>query len=99
MSDKKSCENCDKRTGCSCCELCKKWVRDADLWLSIPPTDPGIYWLIDMESPDHPRKTVVEIAEGGRPGMQVLFLGTEIYYKLEEVTGQWQGPITPREDK
>jgi hypothetical protein len=106
MSDKKSCENCAGGLWAGCVtekKPCEHYRRNPSLWLAIPPSESGWYWLknwlIEIKFPEHPEKMVVEIVAGGRGGKQVLFLGTEIYYDLQKIKGQWQGPITPQEDK
>lgn len=60
MNDKKSCENCkDVNAGFLChdrasnphltgwrrANVCDYWQRDPHLWFSIPPSEPGWYWL------------------------------------------------------
>lgn len=95
--DKKSCQNCSKRRPqeknpgiCVPCHNYSLWQRNPNLWLDIPPTEPGWYWLKEKDR-------VTQIVEVIIKHSHVYRSGTECFDKLTEVEGQWQGPITPDE--
>lgn len=103
MTDKKSCQNCKRyRPGESCfCRNFADWQRNPDKWLSILPTEPGLYfWRPDTSV----KYTVVELWKISthlcKSGLQVFFFGTEGHDFLDDIQeGEWQGPIVPKEDK
>lgn len=103
---KKKCADCRHLTMCGKTELkksktvCKQWTRNADLWLDIPPTEPGWYWgrrfpktepmIIDVRD---------EIDAGGDvPGFHYWEEDRGDWVTINKLTGEFQGPITPKED-
>ena len=94
MTDKKLCENCDavKCKGdaklSSKNEYCAQWQRNQRKWLSIMPEEPGWYWLKEKVAP----MQIVEVIMVHR---HVYRSGTECFSTLNEIHGEWQGPIRP----
>ena len=97
MSDK-NCENCKlniatKGVGfinCSRpdnepCIYASYWQRDPRKWLTIPPTEPGHYWI----KHDNNRTGLVEVEKS--PDGVLWCCGAPV----EKYFCEWQGPITP----
>jgi len=89
MTDKKSCESCvDKNRLCKTGGLnCKGWLRNPCLWLSILPTEPGIYFYRKCKCSKWEAACLI-INESG----QLLWKSNK---KPVEGTYEWQGPIRP----
>lgn len=98
MNHKKSCGNCwhgrdgvrPSQVPCPRvkCDVCAKWLRNPAMWLSILPTEPGVYWHRDKN-----KKTKLIAVDKMN---DVYVTGSECSCDINELEGEWQGPITPR---
>jgi hypothetical protein len=95
MKDKKSCGNCAYFDDiCLIQGKCKNldhWFRNPRLWLSILPTEPGIYWWRDNNK-EYLCTRMIFMSDKLREHCLV-----NPALSLEERGGQWQGPLTPNE--
>ena len=92
MNDKKSCENCGRtKHFCESKGLCSQWLRNPAMWLSILPTEPGIYWW--RKDADHKSHlTIRHLFMSDKLREHCLVLPS---MSIKERGGQWQGPIKP----
>jgi len=97
--DKKECVNCRDKTTCGQGIRdvrgygCSQWSRSPRLWLDILPTEPGWYWFRGGPYTNDPQASRVRYI-----GPLLCVAPNDLWHPIEKMVGQWQGPITPKED-
>ena len=109
MNDKKLCQNCGHLWADWLCHIkntaitkrvvsCPHWTRSPCKWISILPTEPGIYWFKTKGNDynlcevyvDRDNELFSRTVNTGRRGLLLSILAGKV---------QFQGPIAPKEAK
>jgi hypothetical protein len=68
------------------------WKRDPQKWISILPTEPGIYWW--KETKKH-NAVITDVYINDKDKKLYATMPSGFGMQLTMVRGRWQGPITP----